>query len=598
MRKKLTAYFLMLAMLGAACPVAAIEAGEAPDAESVLEETVETPAAPEEESVFGVEDDEEPVIPEEPAEELTAEPAEEPEAELEEEPQTDAAAPTITGLTLEVGGETYAADFHGGSMYVSIPAELTLSGAAVSMTTSEAVVFVPKTNAADGELYAAEATESSVGLNFNLSVGGEDLNGAAYRITLITDDQMEWSGTIGSAFNVPTGTLAAGLSAQENAGLAAGTMKSAATGAEGEARALYCNQDARNVQVVFCPTDAAVRTVVYDCGDTVYTWKVPNGLPLQSAAAPELSGKTFDAWYLDEDCETAAGIGEAVTADMTLYAGYTDNVVAGSFAGQVASDAMILTISNLTDFEAFMELAGDIKAGRLVRLTDDIDCGGKTYTAITGFKENFDGNNKTISNATFKASGDNSGMFATIGAGQKVANLTMSGVTVKNATNAGVLAGSINGAEGHRTLIRNVQIVNCSVSGRNAGGLAGYAFVSDIWFCSNQNTTVTGIVNGGGIAGISYSVVSNCYATKSATALKSAGGIVGKNLESSFVEWCWCTALKVAGYSAEGEHEANNVPRVTSTMSASAFSGFDTRYWKIARGMNTTFIPDAVFYEF
>lgn len=541
-------------------------------------------------SIEDVSEQVDPVVPEEePIAAPEVEPEEEhiaaPEAEPEEEPQTDAAAPTITALTLEVDGETYAADFHGGSMYVSIPAELTLSGAAVNMTTSEAVVFVPKTNAADGELYAAEATESSVGLNFNLSVGGEDLNGAAYRITLTTDDQMEWSGTICSAFNVPVGTLAAGLSAQENAGLAAGTMRSAATGTQGEARALYCNQDAKNVQMLFCPTDAVVRTVVYDCGDTVYTWKVPNGLPLQNAAAPELSGKTFDAWYLDEDCETAAGIGEAVTADMTLYAGYTDNVVAGSFADQVVSDAMILTISNLTDFEAFMELAGDIKAGRLVRLTADIDCDGKTYTAITGFKENFDGNNKTISNATFKAVDGYSGMFKTIGADQKICNLILENVTAKYAgTYSGILVGSVSGTEGHNALIQNVQVYGGTASGRSAGGIAGFIFFTDVKYCAVYGTTITGIANGGGIGGISYGFITqSCSDTRpTALTIKGIGGIAGKNLEGGTITNSWCTYDSVVGTSTLAS-ESNVLPKVDEKTSLGGI-GLDTTKWVFMDG--------------
>lgn len=606
--KRVLSAALACMMVLALLPASALAAEDAEMAETeivVEEETVipaedvevTEPEAPAEDAVIPEEDvdvteaevpEEETFLPEEGVE------AAEPEVatEASEEALTDdAAAPTIIGFS--VGGTAASIDA-ADNVKLTLDCTTALAGATVSLTTSEAVSFEATSSPAGGALYASAASANSVTLNFNVTIGNTDLNDSKYGITLTTSNGTTWTGTIGSSFAFTAGDLAAGM---QNTQLtfAAGTMVSAA-GVGNTARALACNKDVEVAYLVACGA-GQMCTVTYVIRENSTVWQLPAGTALLTPTVEEASGETFVGWYADAGHNTAVDVDTATVSNgLTLYAWVNAETTESSFAEQYAAGASTLTIETDEDWASFISLASSIGSSKLVVLNADINCGGATYTSLT-FGGNFNGNGKTISNATFNANGDNSGMFATLGPDQIVANLTLSNITVKSATNAGVLAGSISGSEGHRPLIQNVHVSSCSVSGRNAGGIAGYAFVTDIKFCSNRGTTVTGVVNGGGIAGISYSVVSNCYATKNATALASAGGIVGKNLETGNVEWCWCTSSKAVGYSGDNSSAANNVVSVTRTTNSSAFAGFNTTYWSIASGTGTTF-TDQVAYSF
>ena len=253
----------------------------------------------------------------------------------------------------------------------------------------------------------------------------------------------------------------------------------------------------------------------------------------------------------------------------------------------------------MADFESFVAKADDITSAQRVELQGNVDLDGKTYAAISGFKGDFDGGGYEISNATFTAVGENAGMFATIGADQIVANLTLRDITARSATYSGALAGSISGTEGHSATIQNVQIRDCAVNGRSAGGLAGFIIWGDINYCSNRDSRVTGVINGGGLAGISYGQIYDCYSVGTATALLSRGGITGKNLEGGHVMHCWCTMSKAAGQTDGSSVDAENFTSVSEyTMSFE----FNTNYfpetiWDLADGTDTDFIADAVKYD-
>ena len=235
-----------------------------------------------------------------------------------------------------------------------------------------------------------------------------------------------------------------------------------------------------------------------------------------------------------------------------------------------------------------------------MELQGNVDLDGKTYAAISGFKGDFDGGGYGISNATFTAVGENAGMFATIGADQIVANLTLRDITARSATYSGALAGSISGTEGHSATIQNVQIRDCAVNGRSAGGLAGFVIWGDINYCSNRDSRVTGVINGGGLAGISYGQFYDCYSVGTATALLSRGGIAGKNLEGGHVMHCWCTMSKATGQTDGTSVDSENLTGVDDNTSASEFntSWFSAWYWNIQDGTETDFIPFMVEYIF
>ncbi|MGN1158349.1 MAG: hypothetical protein ACI4TK_19425, partial [Agathobacter sp.] len=192
---------------------------------------------------------------------------------------------------------------------------------------------------------------------------------------------------------------------------------------------------------------------------------------------------------------------------------------------ETTASTAIISVSNLDEWNAFVTACSIISSNVRVELMADIDCGGATYNALT-FAGDFNGNNHIISNATFSAAGDNSGMFASIGPGQIIANLVLNGITVESGTNAGVLAGTIEGEENSRALIQNVQVWGGSTSGTtNAGGIAGSISFADVKYCGIYNTTIrVTYADGyaGGIAGISSGFITQCYSVSNPTALLSS----------------------------------------------------------------------------
>ena len=79
---------------------------------------------------------------------------------------------------------------------------------------------------------------------------------------------------------------------------------------------------------------------------------------------------------------------------------------------------------------------------------------------------------------------------------------------------AGTLVGMADGYSNDRVYIQNVQVSGGSVSGRSAGGIAGFTRNTDIIYCSSQGTSITGVANGGGIVGINNAKVELCFSAK------------------------------------------------------------------------------------
>lgn len=525
---------------------------------------------------------------------LAAEDAETAELETAAEevtPLTDTAAPTITGLS--INGINAVEDR--GNLYVELPVGTNLSGKSFALTTSESVTFEEAASGAIGELYVSSVSGNTVTLT--LAVGASADND--YSITMASANGVDWSGSFSSTFGMDAGTLAEAAAA---AGLTlkAGSMVNDAEVGSAAVQVLG-NEDLNSAYLVFCAPGQAVSTVTYVVGDTSHVWKLPNGAVLpEPDFMPE--GQEPTGWYYDEDHNQPVTFGASttVTGNVTLYAETAPAPTDGSFMDAFNAEANVLPIRDNTDWAAFIEHAADINAGQRVELKASIDCGNATYSALT-FKGDFNGNNRTISNASFSAVDGNSGMFAVIGPGQKVCNLILDNVSAKTAsTYAGVLAGQIAGTEGNRAQVQNVQVKNSSATGRSAAGIAGFVFFADVKYCSSRNTTITGAANGGGIAGISYGRITDCYSTCSPTALLSSGrgGIAGKNLEGGRIEACWCTYANVAG-SNNSATEVNNEPDIDGEHSADDFDTdiFDPTYWNLQDGTNTVF-KSAVTYQF
>lgn len=555
-------------------------------AEPSAEDPAEVPAEPPAEEIVEV-------PAEEPAEVSEEVPAEEP-AEI---PTVEATAPEIIGFELRVDGETYTAQEQGGSLALTLPADTALADAEIKLTVSEAVAFQPADAPEVGKLYVATAGDGTAGLNFNVSAGDVDLSSAEYRISLESADGVTWNGTMGNGFAaINAGMLATALAAESGVELVAGAMQSTTTQTLSNAWELLCNQDAENVTLYACDAETAVYTVTYVYGEGLsYTWKVPAGAAL---VQPKLADEsTLLGWY---DGEQAVSFGTPVTANLTLYAKFDVPVQEEGFGAQLDAGAPVLNITTDEDWTVFLARSGEVTADQRVELEKDIDCGGASHMALP-FHGDFNGNNHTISNGTFTANGENSGLFAAIGAGQTVCNLTLSSLTVKNATYSGALAGSISGTEGNRALVQNIQVRGGTVNGRSAGGVAGYVFFADVKYCSCRTTTISGQANGAGIAGINYGVIRDCYSVCSPSAFPLAGkvgGIVGKNLEGGLVDICWCSHANVAGQTDDSSTTtARCMGKVTSRISLADLE-LDSKYWNTAKTGSNTDFTDAVRYEF
>ena len=525
------------------------------------------------------------------------------------------AGPSAIGMT--VMGE--AAQPDGPALKTTIGNGTLVSLDGISLVASEAVDFQVQDGygSAQDVIYVSAAADGSAALTARIAAGSSgEIQTAS--ISLTSGDDVTWTGS-GSGFaGVTVGALANELGNRAIT-IPAGGMVSQADGSSSPEAVLRANQDAENTYLYLYPADLEEYTISFVVGANTYTFVQPAGTELFAPLGLELSGSTL-MWYSDPDFEEEAQVSGAASQDVTFYGKYTAEAGATSFDDALTklldgdTSGLIdgaLPISDTEDFGAFVVRAAEVPAGQLVRLQDNITLTG-TYTAISGFKGDFDGDNHTITGGTFTAAGDNAGMFATLGAyngrGQRVANLTLESVTVNasSADYAGILVGNSSGSETSEdkmVLIRNVQVKDSDVSARSAGGIAGFAIWTSIRFCSSDElTNVTCTVNGGGIAGISYGRIRDCYsrATIDSTLpiFYTIGGIVGKNLESGVVEHCWTPLDKVSGQNSQATTPGNQVNVTLRYPSNSVFSGLGmgAPYWNTGAGFSHGF-TDAVFFD-
>ena len=412
----------------------------------------------------------------------------------------------------------------------------------------------------------------------------------------VTDFDVEVTLATGAAFT-PTGHTTGDLYVESATDSAAQTMA--------------VNRDAAESTLLLLAPGTTVYTVNYVVDGQTITWLLPAGADLETPYV-ELSDGESIAWYTDAGFNNALADDATVTGNTTLYGNITGGTTG---SGEFYTDLIngnTATITNSDDWEIFVEYADQADAGQLIILGTDIDCENATYDSLT-FAGSFNGNGKTISNAEFRAvstsSGDTcSGMFAKIGPGQVVANLTLQNVTAQySGTYAGVLAGMVDGADS-RTLVQNVQVRDSSASGRSAGGVAGFIRNADVIFYSSRDTRVTGVANGGGVVGLSNTVVQFCYSTSTPTALRSllggcAGGVVGKNVRGAYTEYCWAT-MKVVGGGGEnpgtdvGDFEVDPDNTTIEDYEAKGYNQNGNEYWILDYGDATDFDPEAVEYTF
>ena len=184
-------------------------------------------------------------------------------------------------------------------------------------------------------------------------------------------------------------------------------------------------------------------------------------------------------------------------------------------------------------------------------LTADIDLGKYAWLNIDSSKKvELDGAGHEITglNAT-------SGLFRQIGGGSHIQSLTLRGtMTCASSTSGGSVVGYANG--------KNIVIENCfsyvtvTGTGRNVGGIVGYAnSTTTIRNCANHGA-VTGSDSVGGIIGGfvgSGAVITGCYSTGAVAATGStAGGIFGNGSYGITVTNCYNTGAVSANSNAGG----------------------------------------------
>lgn len=512
----------------------------------------------------------------------------------------DADTPSAQSITIgSTAGDSYQSKQDGNALRMDVPNDAVLDLTSIGMTTTEAVSLGNISSSAANTIYA-----DGENLKISLSV-----KGVSYTVTaaMATTDNIHWTGSgevpdIEGVTDLPAGALANELG-NTDISVAEGVLT--ADDRLSAPAKVHLNQDASKVYVYLYPASVETHTVTYNYGSGSYAFTVPEGSALLDAAAPSLTGQTFSGWKTADGA--AVSFGSAVTANVTVYGSYTAEESDTTFEAELDKESTtnVLPISTEDDFAAFVARADEVAPGQLVQLQNDITLAG-TYSSISGFQGNFDGNQKTITGGTFTAVGDNAGMFATLGAGQKVANLTLVNVKVgtTSTTYSGALVGSAGGRESSgsgQVTIQNVHVKNCDIDGRTSGGIAGYIIWTDVKYCSvTDNTSVYGFVNAGGIVGISYNNVTDCYSTISPSAILRRGGIVGNNLDNvAYITHCWCTYSATFGHSDNENIVTNCLPNVGRSTTVASFTAldFDTTYWNLAAGTGSTF-KDTVIYDF
>lgn len=530
---------------------------------------------------------------------------------------TEGTVPEITGMDITYGGSNIEKSTSNGSYIFTANGNTDVVDYTASVELSSDATFTV-TAPSEGQLYVASVNGNTATLKFKVTINNVDLStNDTYTLTFTNTSGTTWTGGLTNAGDMTIEDLGT-LLADQNIQLAPGAL-----GTGSLARTVLVNQDISEVMLILCDPDATIYTVNYVVNNSTITWKLPAGMAMPTPNV-NLADNQSIAWYTDAEFTTAVAADATVSGDTTLYANITgsapdpdpnpdpnpdeDDFYTALTTGQTA------TIADLTDWETFVEYADEAETGQLIKLGDNINCGGAVYDSLT-FAGNFDGCGFTISNATFRAVNSGyynstesdivcSGMFARLGAGQIVANLTLDNVTAQYAsTYSAPLAGLADGTSSQRVLIQNVQVRNSSASGRTAAGVVGFTRNTTVRFCSSRDTTITGLANGGGIVGINNARVEFCYSTTSPSALPSifggsTGGVVSKNVRGGYTEYCWATMAVVGASDSGGTNIGALEVSATSMPSVFTAAGFTQSCWAIGIGTATDFNYSNIEFDF
>ena len=294
-------------------------------------------------------------------------------------------------------------------------------------------------------------------------------------------------------------------------------------------------------------------------------WTI-GGLDLDTEGAL-LAGKTSDALtikgHMKEDAGneyqglSIDGIAITVVATQYTYEYDSNDNQYDANATYLNTDAdgniLIGSAGDLRYFAATVNADNSVYAGKTIKLTSDIDLGGAEWTPIKWQNRNgftFDGNGKTISNFTVKASKfvKGTGFFGTAN-WVNFKNLTIDNATVEGFSHVGAIVG-----HGMCTTIEGCTVKNSNITtsvyngdeGDKAGAIAGWLDegTHGAINCTVDNCTVTGYRDIGGLVGYAGNG-SNSTATVTGNTVKNTN--VVQNLDNDYQSPTPTTVEQVVG---------------------------------------------------
>jgi hypothetical protein len=207
-------------------------------------------------------------------------------------------------------------------------------------------------------------------------------------------------------------------------------------------------------------------------------------------------------------------------------------------------------------------------------LTADIDLSAYTGTAFhiigtlrTPFTGSFDGDGHTISNFTHTSTGTVwIGLFGYVGNGGEIKDLGMVDVNLDGGYVVGGLVGISYG-----TVSNCYATGNVTAASGVGGGLVGwnrYGTVSNCYATGN----ITGERYVGGLVGTNRGTVSNCYAAGNVSGANSVGGLVGAH-DRATVSNCYATGSVTGELDVGGLVGRNHYGTVSNCYATASVSG-------------------------
>jgi len=314
--------------------------------------------------------------------------------------------------------------------------------------------------------------------------------------------------------------------------------------------------------------------------------------------------------------QTANSFALGISDNSNYVISGTPSVNVTIYDGIAANRAIPVTQNNITQFNSYAASADGL--ARHYRLTENItlvpaEPGTSNWTPIGSsgnFTGSLEGDNNSISGLTIETTTGSRGLFAVIGEGGVVQNLTLANVniiqsgsqsgavvgrnngTIKNChvSIIGITGGSVGGIAGESS--NTARIENCSVTGSGtinpstnpAGGVVGAnrGIVINSFSTVNLNSSDREI---GGLAGSNSGTISYSYATGNVVASgttaanSNVGGVVGRNLNTGTISNCYSignvtsTGGTVGGVVGRNEGEVTNCYAAGDVFGSSNFDG-------------------------